>query len=92
MKKKLLSILLNEVSQLNKSDRVEVSNLIQQLDDDNKVISMIESSLDEKHCCSYCGNEKHTKYGFAHGLQRYQCKSCKKTFNTLTGTPLDRLK
>ena len=92
MKKKLLSILLNEISQLNKSDRVEVSNLIQQLDDDNKVISMIESSLDEKHCCPHCRNEKYTKHGFAHGLQRYQCKSCNKTFNTLTGTPLARLR
>ncbi len=92
MKKEILGLLLNEISQLNKNDRLEVSNLIQQLDDDNKVFSMIELSHDEKECCPHCGETKYTKHGFAHGLQRYQCKSCKKTFNPLTGTPLARLR
>ena len=92
MEKQLLSVLLNEISQLNKNDRTEVSKLIQHLDDDNKVISMIESSLDEKKYCPHCGEEKYTKHGIAHGLQRYHCSACKKTFNTLTGTPLARLR
>ncbi len=41
MKKKLLSILLNEISQLDKDERTEIGKLIRQLDDDNKIISMI---------------------------------------------------
>jgi len=92
MKKQLLSVLLNEISQLNKDDRTEVGKLIHQLDDDNKVIPMIESSLDEKNHCPHCGGEKYIKHGFAHGLQRYRCRACKKTFNTLTGTPLAHLR
>ncbi len=48
MKKKLFSILLNEISKLDKDERTEIGKLIRQLDDDNKIISMIESSLDEK--------------------------------------------
>jgi transposase-like protein len=30
--------------------------------------------------------------GTADGLQRYRCRGCRKTFNALTGTPLDRLR
>jgi hypothetical protein len=30
--------------------------------------------------------------GHADGLQRYKCRSCKRTFNALTGTPLARLR
>ncbi len=89
MKKKLL---LNEIRQLDKDERTEIGKLIRQLDDDNKIISMIESPLDEKNHCPHCGGEKHIKYGFAYGLQRYHCRACRKTFNTLTGTPLARLR
>ena len=30
--------------------------------------------------------------GHAHGLQRYKCRACKRSFNALTGTPLARLR
>ena len=32
------------------------------------------------------------RWGISNGMQRYRCKSCLKTFNAATGTPLARLR
>lgn len=43
--------------------------------------------------CPHCGHEHPVKWGRAGGLPRYRCRSpaCRKTFNSLTGTPLAKL-
>lgn len=43
-------------------------------------------------CCPACGSTKVVRNGIAAGLQRYKCKDCSKRFNSLTGTPLSRLR
>ncbi len=42
--------------------------------------------------CPHCNSKHFQRWGKRSDLQRYRCKSCKKTFNSLTGTPLARLK
>ncbi len=42
--------------------------------------------------CPHCKSSNFQRWGKRSDLQRYRCKSCKKTFNSLTGTPLARLK
>jgi len=42
--------------------------------------------------CPHCGSTKMVRNGHAHGLQRYKCRACKRSFNALTGTPLARLR
>ena len=42
-------------------------------------------------CCPHCQASKPYRHGHAHGLQRYRCRSCHRTFNLLSGTPLARL-
>src|SRR5689334_17798128 len=42
--------------------------------------------------CSHCQSERTIRWGAAHGLPRYRCLSCKRTFNILTKTPLARLR
>jgi transposase-like protein len=32
------------------------------------------------------------RHGHAHGLQRYRCRTCARTFNAFSGTPLARLR
>lgn len=44
------------------------------------------------HGCRRCGSEKVVKNGIQCGLQRFLCRSCGKTFNAATGTPLSRLR
>lgn len=43
--------------------------------------------------CPHCGHERPVKWGRSCGLQRYRCgnRTCHKTFNALTGTPLAKL-
>lgn len=42
--------------------------------------------------CPHCSSEQVVRNGVADGLQRYLCRSCSKTFNATTGTPLSRLR
>lgn len=42
--------------------------------------------------CPHCGSEHFNKWGIRNNLQRYKCKFCNKTFNTLSNTPLARLR
>jgi len=41
--------------------------------------------------CPHCQSAAIAKWGSANRLKRYRCKSCKATFNALTGTPLAQL-
>ena len=52
----------------------------------------IELGVDEARRCPHCASEGAVSRGMARGLRRYQCKkSCGRTFNALTGTPLSGL-
>jgi len=42
--------------------------------------------------CSHCASERFVGWGAAHGLPRYRCGDCKRTFNILTNTPLAHLR
>ena len=55
-----------------------------------KAIAVHEEGVAE---CAHCGSHEFTKYGTtARGQQRYMCKVCSRTFNSLTGTPLSGMK
>ena len=42
--------------------------------------------------CPTCHHPRGVHWGSAHGLPRYRCRACHRTFNALTGTPLARLR
>ncbi|MDO8414723.1 MAG: IS1595 family transposase [Agitococcus sp.] len=42
--------------------------------------------------CPHYHSPSIVKYGLVRGLQRYRCKTCLRTFNAATGTPLSRLR
>jgi len=46
---------------------------------------------DSNPACPYCDHSPCGLWGNAHGLPRYRCPDCHKTFNALTGTPLAHL-
>ncbi|MGE0970624.1 IS1595 family transposase [Klebsiella sp. WOUb02] len=52
--------------------------------------SVIDTSPPEL-CCPHCHSEKAIRWGRDSDIQRYRCKDCGKTFNSLTGSPLARL-
>ena len=42
--------------------------------------------------CAHCASGRVVRWGAAHGLPRYRCVSCRRTFNVLTNTPLAHLR
>lgn len=44
-----------------------------------------------RFACPHCGGDDIVGHGKFKGLKRYKCKGCKKTFNDLTGTSIDKL-
>ncbi|MEE8304157.1 MAG: IS1595 family transposase [Candidatus Tectomicrobia bacterium] len=58
---------------------------------EDAVCALIEQSAREDLSCPHCEGTHLQHWGKSHGLQRYRCMSCAKTFNALTGTPLARL-
>ena len=57
-----------------------------------KFVSKYLETAREKVICPHCKSEKLQRWGKVSDLQRYRCKDCLKTFNSLTNTPLARLK
>ncbi|PMQ18191.1 IS1595 family transposase [Janthinobacterium sp. AD80] len=55
-------------------------------------IALIEDVACQRLACPACHLAHVHRHGHAHGLQRYRCVSCGRTFNALTGTPLARLR
>ena len=48
--------------------------------------------LDPAPACPRCHQRRCGRWGNAHGLPRFRCGVCGKTFNALSGTPLARLR
>ena len=55
-------------------------------------IALIEDVARQRLACPACHSAHVHRHGHAHGLQRYRCVPCGRTFNALTGTPLARLR
>ncbi|MGK5079764.1 IS1595 family transposase [Janthinobacterium sp. HLX7-2] len=54
--------------------------------------ALIEQAAQAQSRCPVCRSDHVHRHGQAHGLQRYRCVPCGKTFNALTGTPLAHLR
>lgn len=89
MKKQDLIQLKNTLSSLpvnTKQDLIAWLNDSLQMD----TASVINSSQSEL-CCPHCHSEMVIRWGRDSDIQRYRCKACGKTFNSLTGSPLAHL-
>jgi transposase-like protein len=93
MKSTEFKILLNHLSKLTPKQRIA---LIQAMDGtagkEPKTVDEIEGRLEGDLHCPDCKSHNIGKWGKAHGLKRFRCRDCKRTFNALTGTPLARLR
>ena len=55
------------------------------------VVQLIETEFANAPICGHCGSKEFGKWGTATAMKRYMCKTCERTFNALTGTPLAHL-
>jgi transposase-like protein len=86
------SQLLLLISEMDHRQRSALQDALSHVSDETKVIESIESNFDADGKCPFCRHDHFYRHGFASGLQRYRCMSCKISFNALTGTPLARLR
>lgn len=73
----LLKILQETISPLQPSKKA-ITNLIE----------IRENRFNKGLKCIYCASPLISHFGKYRGRQRYRCKSCRRTFNDLSGTPI----
>jgi len=82
---------LQRLSSLTRRQRDRLLELLQSAAGLDRVLEIVEQP-GKALCCPHCQASKPYRHGHAHGLQRYRCRSCRRTFNLLSGTPLARLR
>ncbi len=80
------------VDELSVAQRQQMAGTLQRGSLRQQTIGIIEAAAAPTLACPRCGARRMHRDGHAHGLQRYQCVACGRTFNSLTGTPLARLR
>lgn len=92
MKKQQMQRLLALVGRLTRGQRQELVDKVKTQSNTEASIEVVESAGSQVRACPHCKGEQLVRNGMADGLQRYKCRTCAKTFNALTGTPLARLR
>jgi len=92
MKKVDFQALVKQLDNLSPEQREKVTATLSELsaqDSSGELAALLSARCS---ACPHCGATKLYKHGQAHGLPRYRCRTCRKTFNPLTGTPLAHLR
>ena len=84
--------LLDQLKERTAAQAEKVVAALRRRGDGDAVRRVIEQRVSEAPKCPRCGAAHIRRYGMEHGLQRYRCVGCGRTFNALTGTPLARLR
>jgi len=82
---------LQLLSSLTRRQRGRVLTLLKSAAGLDRALDIIEQP-GQTPCCPRCQADRPYRHGHAHGLQRYRCRVCLRTFNALSGTPLARLR
>ena len=77
---------------LSRHQRLASTALLRGVGSQNAAVALVESVARQRLHCPACNSSHAHRHGHAHGLQRYRCVPCGRTFNALTGTPLARLR
>ena len=80
-----------QIPQLSHRQRITSSNLLRSSAPQEAAVVLVEQTAQAHLHCPACQSKHFHRHGQAHGLQRYRCVPCGKTFNALTGTPLAHL-
>lgn len=92
MRNRGLQRLWAQVDRLSRAQRQELLGRLKVQTAAAESIELLESAAPQPRSCPHCAGSRVVKNGLADGLQRYKSRSCTKTFNVLTGTPLARLR
>ena len=88
MRTKAFKQFLTQITKLTPTQKKQALNYFQETCN----IEIVEELLNSTDNCPHCGSAEFIKWGMNANIQRYKCKVCQKTFNTLTKTPMARLR
>ena len=80
---------LSQADALTAAQRRRAVEILRQ---ERKLPDPLAGILAVEPACPRCHHRPCGRWGNAHGLPRYRCGACGKTFNALSGTPLARLR
>jgi transposase-like protein len=83
---------IEQAATLSRRQRADLAALLNRSLLQEKTAALIEAAGAPHRACPRCRSVRLHRHGHAHGLQRYRCVDCARTFNALTGTPLARLR
>ncbi|PJJ19810.1 transposase-like protein [Janthinobacterium sp. 67] len=81
-----------QFAELNRRQRLAGIALLRGAASRDVTVALVEGVARQRLHCPACNSNQAHRHGHAHGLQRYRCVPCGRTFNALTGTPLARLR
>ena len=82
---------LSASDRLTAAQRAEAARALSTDADEERSVAAVERSVGESRICPHCGEGGTVRKGRTRGLWRHLCKSCGRTFNAVTGTPLQGL-
>src|SRR3954470_14891387 len=85
-------VLLRLVERLSDEQRTALGRALASAAGEPEAVRLIERAFAAASRCPHCGAARLQRWGYASGLRRYRCATCRKTFNALTGTSLARLR
>jgi transposase-like protein len=83
---------LTQIAQLTRAQCTRVLALLKPAVVQGRTAAVIEAAAAPGLCCPRCRGTQLYRHGTKSGLQRFRCRACGRTFNSLTGTPLARLR
>ena len=88
MRSRDFSKVLASLQSLNARQLGVLSGQVQALNGQREIQSLVAQRQTQQGTCPYCASPAYVRWGYAgSGVQRYCCKSCRKSFTGLTGTP-----
>jgi transposase-like protein len=85
-------VFLTKLADLTRAQCIRVLSLLSATVKQGHAAEVIEAAAATRLCCPRCRGQHLYRHGTKNGLQRFRCRSCGRTFNSLTGTPLARLR
>ena len=82
---------LKSLNKLSQSQDRMLKEELKKVDQKKIVAKSLETPINKLKCI-HCKSKDFIRWGYQSDLQRYKCKKCRKTFNSLSGSPLARLK
>jgi transposase-like protein len=84
--------LLGQLAGLSAGQRATLQRALSERPAGETVRDLLESKEADQRQCPHCSSKHVVVWGSAHGLRRYRCRDCRRTFNALTGSGLARLR